>query len=82
MSTKLTATLLALVPYFILRGPVNRIARQFISEGTGVSRQGLGWPNAPGLWTDAQTEAWKPVTEAVHRAGGKIVALGTNINCK
>ena len=25
-----TATLLALVPYFILRGPVNRIARRFI----------------------------------------------------
>ena len=25
-----TATLLALVPYFVLRGPVNRIARRFI----------------------------------------------------
>lgn len=45
-----------------------------ISEATGISRQGLGWPNAPGLWTEAQTEAWKPVTEAVHQAGGKIVA--------
>jgi 2,4-dienoyl-CoA reductase-like NADH-dependent reductase (Old Yellow Enzyme family) len=45
-----------------------------ITEGTGVSRLGLGWPNAPGLWTDAQVEAWKPVTAAVHDAGGKIVA--------
>jgi 2,4-dienoyl-CoA reductase-like NADH-dependent reductase (Old Yellow Enzyme family) len=45
-----------------------------ISEGTGVSREGLGWPYAPGLWTDAQVEGWKPVAEAVHRAGGKIVA--------
>ena len=45
-----------------------------ISEGTGISQQGLGWPNAPGLWTEAQVEAWKPVTEAVHQAGGKIVA--------
>ena len=45
-----------------------------ITEGTGVSRLGLGWPNAPGLWTDAQVEAWKPVTEAVHDAGGRIVA--------
>jgi 2,4-dienoyl-CoA reductase-like NADH-dependent reductase (Old Yellow Enzyme family) len=45
-----------------------------ISEGTGVSREGLGWPFAPGLWTDAQVEGWKPVTEAVHRAGGRIVA--------
>jgi 2,4-dienoyl-CoA reductase-like NADH-dependent reductase (Old Yellow Enzyme family) len=45
-----------------------------ISEATGISRQGLGWPHAPGLWTDEQVEAWKPVTEAVHRAGGRIVA--------
>ena len=45
-----------------------------ITEGTGISRQGLGWPNAPGLWTEAQVEAWKPVTAAVHQAGGRIVA--------
>jgi N-ethylmaleimide reductase len=45
-----------------------------ISEATGISKEGLGWPNAPGLWTDEQTEAWKPVTEAVHQAGGRIVA--------
>ncbi|PKP93841.1 MAG: alkene reductase [Alphaproteobacteria bacterium HGW-Alphaproteobacteria-16] len=45
-----------------------------ISEATGMSRQGLGWPFAPGLWTDAQTEGWKPVTQAVHDAGGRIVA--------
>ena len=24
-----------------------------ISEATGISREGLGWPNAPGLWNDA-----------------------------
>lgn len=45
-----------------------------ISEATGISRQGLGWPFAPGLWTDAQVEGWKPVIEAVHAAGGRIVA--------
>ncbi|MDH7640163.1 alkene reductase [Sphingomonas oryzagri] len=45
-----------------------------ISEATGISREGLGWPFAPGLWTPEQTEAWKPVTEAVHKAGGRIVA--------
>jgi 2,4-dienoyl-CoA reductase-like NADH-dependent reductase (Old Yellow Enzyme family) len=45
-----------------------------ISEATGISREGLGWPFAPGLWTDEQTEAWKPVTQAVHAAGGRIVA--------
>jgi 2,4-dienoyl-CoA reductase-like NADH-dependent reductase (Old Yellow Enzyme family) len=45
-----------------------------ISEGTGISREGLGWPNAPGLWNEEQVEGWKPVTDAVHRAGGRIVA--------
>ncbi|MBY0520251.1 MAG: alkene reductase, partial [Sphingomonas sp.] len=45
-----------------------------ISEATGISRQGLGWPYAPGLWTDEQTEAWKPVVARVHAAGGRIVA--------
>ncbi|MDZ3832128.1 MAG: alkene reductase [Sphingopyxis sp.] len=45
-----------------------------ISEATGISQEGLGWPNAPGLWTEAQVEGWKPVTDAVHAAGGRIVA--------
>jgi 2,4-dienoyl-CoA reductase-like NADH-dependent reductase (Old Yellow Enzyme family) len=45
-----------------------------ISEATGISREGLGWPNAPGLWNDAQVEGWKQVTAAVHHAGGRIVA--------
>jgi len=43
-----------------------------ISEATGISRQGLGWPYAPGIWTLEQMEAWKPVTEAVHEVGGRI----------
>ena len=44
-----------------------------ISEGTGISVEGLGWPYAPGVWSDAQAENWKPVTDAVHEEGGKIV---------
>ena len=43
-----------------------------ISEATGISQEGLGWPYAPGIWSAEQVEAWKPVTEAVHRAGGRI----------
>lgn len=43
-----------------------------IAEGTGMSRQGLGWPYAPGIWTMEQVEAWKPITDAVHGAGGRI----------
>jgi len=45
-----------------------------ISEATGISREGLGWPNAPGLWNDEQVAGWSRVTEAVHRNGGRIVA--------
>ncbi|ETI65237.1 NADH:flavin oxidoreductase [Sphingobium sp. C100] len=45
-----------------------------ISEATGISRQGLGWPYAPGLWTPQQVEGWKPLTAAVHDAGGRIFA--------
>ena len=45
-----------------------------ISEATGISREGLGWPNAPGLWSETQVEGWKPVVNAVHGAGGRIVA--------
>jgi N-ethylmaleimide reductase len=45
-----------------------------ISEATGISQQGLGWAYAPGLWSEAQVEAWKPVVAAVHDADGRIVA--------
>src|SRR3546814_14465897 len=45
-----------------------------ISEATGISREGLGWPYAPGLWSDEQAEHWAPITRAVHDAGGRIFA--------
>lgn len=45
-----------------------------LSEAIGISRQGLGWPYAPGLWADNQVEAWKAVTRAVQENGGRIVA--------
>jgi 2,4-dienoyl-CoA reductase-like NADH-dependent reductase (Old Yellow Enzyme family) len=44
-----------------------------IAEATGISQEGLGWPSAPGIWSDAQIKAWKPVTQAVHDAGGRII---------
>ncbi len=43
-----------------------------ISEATSVSPRGFGYPNTPGIFTDAQEAAWKPVTAAVHGAGGRI----------
>jgi 2,4-dienoyl-CoA reductase-like NADH-dependent reductase (Old Yellow Enzyme family) len=44
-----------------------------ISEATGISVEGLGWPAAPGIWNQGQVEGWKPVTQGVHDAGGRIV---------
>jgi 2,4-dienoyl-CoA reductase-like NADH-dependent reductase (Old Yellow Enzyme family) len=43
-----------------------------ISEATSVTPQGVGYADTPGIWSDEQVEGWKLVTEAVHRAGGRI----------
>lgn len=45
-----------------------------ISEGTPVSKEGVGYINIPGIYTEAQVEGWKKVTTAVHNKGGKIFA--------
>lgn len=44
-----------------------------IAEATGISQEGSGWPSAPGIWSAEQIEAWKPVTDAVHKADGRII---------
>jgi len=44
-----------------------------VSEATQVSPQGVGYPNTPGIHSDEQVKGWRPVTDAVHRAGGRIV---------
>ncbi len=48
-------------------------AGMILTEATGISVEGLGWPSAPGIWSDEQTEAWKPIVKGVHDAGGMIV---------
>lgn len=58
-----------MIDYYAQRASAGLI----ISEATGISREGSGWPYAPGIWTDEMVEAWKPVTEAVHAKGGLIV---------
>ncbi|MCA3717021.1 MAG: alkene reductase [Brevundimonas sp.] len=45
-----------------------------ISEATQISRSGQGYPDTPGIFTEAQVQGWKAVTEAVHARGGLIVA--------
>ena len=43
-----------------------------LSEATAVTPMGVGYPDTPGIWSDAQVEGWKKVTQAVHAAGGRI----------
>ncbi len=40
-----------------------------ITEATVVSKQGIGWLNSPGIYTNEQAEAWKTVVDAVHAEG-------------
>jgi N-ethylmaleimide reductase len=44
-----------------------------ITEATAISPQGQGYADVPGLYGTEQLDAWKRVTDAVHKAGGKIV---------
>ncbi|MEU1870841.1 alkene reductase [Streptomyces sp. NPDC019793] len=45
-----------------------------ISEGVQPSLVGQSNPGTPGLHTDEQVAAWRPVTAAVHTNGGRIFA--------
>jgi N-ethylmaleimide reductase len=45
-----------------------------ISEGTAISPEGYGWTDTPGLWSEDQISGWRMVTDAVHKAGGRIIA--------
>ena len=48
-------------------------AGMIITEGVAPSPNGLGYARIPGLFNEAQAQAWKLVTDAVHAAGGRIV---------
>jgi N-ethylmaleimide reductase len=56
------------VEYYVQRATAGLI----IAEGTAVSDQGQGYPNAPGIYTEDQIAGWRRVTQGVHAQGGKI----------
>lgn len=37
-----------------------------ISEATIIAPKAAGYPNPPGIWSQAQIDSWKKVTDAVH----------------
>jgi N-ethylmaleimide reductase len=43
-----------------------------VTEGTSPSPNGLGYSRIPGIYSEAQVEGWKRITQAVHSKGGKI----------
>jgi 2,4-dienoyl-CoA reductase-like NADH-dependent reductase (Old Yellow Enzyme family) len=54
--------------YYVQRASAGLI----LSEATSVTPMGVGYADTPGIWSDEQVEGWKLVTEAVHKAGGRI----------
>ncbi|MFZ1809736.1 MAG: alkene reductase [Candidatus Nitrotoga sp.] len=56
--------------YYRLRAAAGLI----ITEGTSPSPNGLGYARIPGLFSDAQVQGWRRVTDSVHQAGGNIFA--------
>jgi len=43
-----------------------------IAEATQISAQAQGYQDTPGIYTHAQIEGWRKVTDAVHAKGGRI----------
>ena len=44
-----------------------------VSEATQISREGQGYSFTPGIYSDAQMDGWRRVTDAVHAEGGRMV---------
>lgn len=43
-----------------------------ITEAANISPMAKGYVRTPGIYTDAQIESWRPITESVHARGGRI----------
>ena len=55
--------------YYVQRAAAGLI----LSEATSVAPMGVGYPDTPGIWSKAQVEGWRAITQAVHAAGGRIM---------
>lgn len=56
------------VEYYTQRASAGLI----VSEATQISQQGQGYQDTPGIYTQAQIDGWRKVTNAVHARGGRI----------
>lgn len=55
--------------YYVQRASAGLI----MTEATSVTPMGVGYPNTPGIWSEAQVAAWRDITDGVHAAGGRII---------
>jgi 2,4-dienoyl-CoA reductase-like NADH-dependent reductase (Old Yellow Enzyme family) len=55
--------------YYVQRAGAGMI----LTEATSVTPMGVGYPDTPGIWSEAQVAGWRVITDAVHAAGGLIV---------
>jgi len=54
--------------YYVQRASAGAI----ITEATSVTPMGVGYPHTPGIWSQEQIQGWRMITDAVHKAGGRI----------
>ena len=54
--------------YYVQRASMGLL----ITEGTQPSDDGQGYLATPGIYTDAHVAGWRKVTDAVHKAGGRM----------
>lgn len=57
------------VEYYAQRASAGLI----VTEGTAISAQAQGYPNAPGIYTEEHVNGWRRITAEVHSRGGRIV---------
>lgn len=62
-----------MVEYYRQRANPRTGAGLVITEATPISPMAHGYLDTPGLHSDAQVDAWRRVTDAVHAEGGRIV---------
>ncbi len=55
--------------YYVQRASAGLI----LTEATSVTPMGVGYPDTPGIWSQAQIDGWTEITRAVHAAGGRII---------
>ena len=54
--------------YYVQRASAGLI----LSEATAVDPMGVGYPDTPGIWSEAQVAGWATIMAAVRAAGGRM----------